>query len=76
LLNDKIDTLTRFLAERNHMIVNKLVNFNLGALGGVLEGKDVVVLVLVAQYAVNAEWCLTSIAESLYLTFVVLITVP
>ena len=58
------------------MVIDKLEDLNLGTLSGVLEGKDIVVLMLVAQDAVYAKRRLTKIAESLYLTFVVLITVP
>ena len=58
------------------MVIDKLEDLNLGTLSGMLEGKDIVVLMLVAQDAVYAKRRLTKIAESLYLTFVVLITVP
>jgi hypothetical protein len=68
--------LTCFFAETDHVVIDKLVNFNLGTLSSMLEGKNVVVLVLVAQYTIYAKWCLTEIAESLDLTFFVFITVP
>ena len=58
------------------MVIDKLEDLNLGTLSGMLEGKDIVVLMLVAQDAVYAKRRLTKIAESLYLTFFVLITVP
>jgi len=76
LLYDKIDTLICFLAKRNHVIVHKLENFNLGAFRSVLEGEDVVVLVLVAQYAANAKRRFALITESLNPTFFVLVTEP
>lgn len=76
LLYYKINTLSCFLAERNNVIVDELKNFYLSAFCRVLEGQDVVVLMLVAQYAVYAEWSLARIAESLNFTFFVLITEP
>jgi len=58
------------------VIIHKLENFNFGAFRSVLEGEDVVVLVLVAQYAANAKRRVAWITESLNPTFFVLVTDP